>query len=86
MELDWPHTVGEREMDTYHRWMEVVIAATMAGLPALAVPAGISAQGLPAGIQIVGGLRADWPVLQLGHAYDQASGYSQMRSPLLESI
>ncbi|MNT35604.1 amidase [compost metagenome] len=58
----------------------------MAGLPALAVPAGISAQGLPAGIQIVGGLRADWPVLQLGHAYDQASGYSQMRSPLLESI
>ncbi|MBB6578167.1 amidase [Comamonas odontotermitis] len=86
VELDWPHTVGEREMDTYHRWMEVVIAATMAGLPALAVPAGINAQGLPAGIQIVGGLRADWPVLQLGHAYDEASGYSQLRSPLLESI
>ncbi|MGF6211291.1 amidase [Comamonas sp. 4034] len=84
VELDWPHMVGEREMDTYHRWMEVVIAATMAGLPALAVPAGISAQGLPAGIQIVGGLRADWPVLQLGHAYDQASGYSQLRSPLLQ--
>ena len=63
--------------------MEVVIAATMAGLPALAVPAGISPQGLPAGIQIVGGLRADWSVLQLGQAYDLASGYSQLRSPVL---
>ena len=63
--------------------MEVVIAATMAGLPALAVPAGISADGLPAGIQIVGGLRADMAVLQLGQAYDAASGYSRLRSPLL---
>ena len=83
VELDWPHTIGTREMDTYHRWMEVVIAATMAGLPALAVPAGFSAEGLPAGIQIVGGLRADWSVLQIGHAYDLASGYSLQRSPLL---
>ena len=73
-------------MDTYHRWMEVVIAATMAGLPSLAVPAGISAQGLPAGIHIMGGPRADWAVLQLGHAYDMASGYSQLRSPLLTAL
>ena len=86
VELDWPHHIAEREMDTYHRWMEVVIAATMAGLPALAVPAGISAQGLPAGIQIMGGPRADWAVLQLGHAYDMASGYSQLRSPLLTAL
>ena len=83
VELDWPHAIGAREMDTYHRWIEVVIAATMAGLPALAVPAGISADGLPAGIQIVGGLRADMAVLQLGQAYDAASGYSRLRSPLL---
>ena len=83
VELDWPHAIGARDMDTYHRWMEVVIAATMAGLPALAVPAGISADGLPAGIQIVGGLRADMAVLQLGQAYDAASGYSRLRSPLL---
>lgn len=85
VELDWPHTIGERDMDTYHRWMEVVIAATMAGLPALAVPAGISASGLPAGIQIMGGPRDDWAVLQLGQAYDQVSGYSQLRSPLLDA-
>ena len=36
--LTWPRTVGERRMDTYHRWMEVVIPATMAGCPAINVP------------------------------------------------
>jgi len=70
-------------MDTYHRWMEVVVPATMAGLPALSVPAGFSSAGLPAGLQILGPTQADWSVLQVGHAYDQASGHSRVRSSLL---
>jgi amidase len=81
--LHWPAQVNGRTMDTYHRWMEVVVPATMAGLPALSVPAGFSASGLPAGLQILGPTQADWSVLQLGHAYDQASGHSRVRSPLL---
>ena len=81
--LHWPTQVNGRTMDTYHRWMEVVVAATMAGLPALSVPAGFSAGGLPAGLQILGPAQSDWSVLQVGHAYDQASGHSRMRSPLL---
>jgi amidase len=81
--LHWPAKVNGRAMDTYHRWMEVVVLATMAGLPALCVPAGFSASGLPAGLQILGPVQADWSVLQLGHAYDQASGHARVRSPLL---
>jgi len=81
--LDWPHAVGGREMDTYHRWMQAVVPATMAGLPALAAPAGFGPQGLPAGLQIIGPAQADLAVLQIGHAYDQASGYARQRSPLL---
>lgn len=81
--LDWPHAVGGREMDTYHRWMQAVVPATMAGLPALAAPAGFGPQGLPAGLQIIGPAQADLAVLQIGHAYDQASGYARRRSPLL---
>lgn len=80
---DWPHAIDGRDMDTYHRWMQVVIPATMAGLPALAAPAGFGANGLPAGIQIIGPAQTDFAVLQLGHAYDQAGGFSQVRSPLL---
>lgn len=81
--LDWPHSVGDRAMDTYHRWMEVVVPATLAGLPALGVPAGFGPDGQPMGLQILGPTQSDWSVLQIGHAYDQASGFSQVRSPLL---
>ena len=81
--LDWPHQIGDRVMDTYHRWMEVVIGPTMAGLPTLSVPAGFNADGLPIGLQLIGPPRADFSVLQLGHAYEQLCGHLQMRSPLL---
>lgn len=81
--LDWPHAIDGRDMDTYHRWMQAVVPATMAGLPALAAPAGFGRQGFPAGIQIIGPAQADAAVLQLGHAYDQAGGFSRMRSPWL---
>jgi amidase len=33
-----------RAMDTYHRWMEVVIGPTLAGLPVAAMPAGFGVQ------------------------------------------
>ena len=46
MATRWPKTVAGRTMDTYHRWMEVTIYATLAGLPAISVPAGFSADGL----------------------------------------
>ena len=70
-------------MDAYHRWMETVVPATMAGLPALAAPAGFGPNGLPAGLQIIGPAQADVSVLQIGYAYDQASGFANVHSPLL---
>ncbi len=82
-QLNWPKTIGGRSMDTYHRWMQGVLPATMAGLPALSAPAGFSNEGLPIGIQIIGPAQADAAVLQIGHAYDQASGYATQVSPLL---
>jgi len=41
-------------MDTYHRWMEVTVFATLAGLPTLAVPAGVNGEGLHIGLQVIG--------------------------------
>jgi amidase len=82
-ELDWPHAIAGREMDTYHRWMETVVPATMASLPALSAPAGFGPDGLPAGLQIIGPTQGDLGVLQIGLAYDRASGFSNARSPLL---
>lgn len=72
----WPTRVGGREMDTYHRWMEVVVPASMAGTPALAVPAGFGPGDLPIGLQLMGPPRADLAVLRLGHAYDLAQPWT----------
>lgn len=80
----WPRSINGIAMDTYHRWMEVVLIATLGGLPALSAPAGFNPAGLPAGLQIIGPPQADFEVLQLGHAYDQASQFSKTRSPLLD--
>jgi len=69
----WPIEINDRAMDTYHRWTEVVIYATFAGLPCISVPAGFSDQGLPMGLQLIGKPRADLAVLQLAQAYEGAA-------------
>ena len=83
--LPWPATIDGRAMDTYHRWMEVVVPATMGGLPALCVPAGFSDSGLPIGLQLIGPARADRALLELGHAYEAACPWAGRRSPLLDA-
>jgi amidase len=81
--LHWPASIAGKPMDTYHRWMEIAIGGTLAGLPVLNVPAGFGPTGLPMGLQVMGRPRADLSVLQLGHAYEQACGYTRVASPLL---
>ncbi|CAN5827785.1 amidase [soil metagenome] len=69
----WPQNIAGRTMDTYHRWMEVVIYATLAGLPCISVPAGFDAHGLPMGLQLIGQPRGDLSLLRLAHAYEAAA-------------
>ncbi|AJO77027.1 amidase [Pseudomonas sp. MRSN 12121] len=80
-EIPWPSRVGGRDMDTYHRWMEVVIGPTLAGLPSLSVPVGFNPAGLPMGVQIIGPAQADRAVLQLGHAHEQLTQWVARRPP-----
>ena len=69
----WPQQINGRIMNTYHRWMEVVIYATLAGLPCISVPAGFGPDGLPMGLQLIGKPQGDFDLLQLAHAYEQAN-------------
>ena len=80
-ELHWPRELAGRTMDTYHRWMEVVIGPTVAGLPAISVPAGFDARGLPMGLQLIGPPQGDLAVLQLARAYELATRWVQRRPP-----
>lgn len=79
--ITWPREVGGRSMDSYHRWMEVVTGATMAGLPAISVPAGFDARGLPMGLQLVGRPNGELALLRLARAYELASRWVQRRPP-----
>ena len=78
-EWDWPTQINGTEMDSYHRWMEIVIPASLAGVPVLNVPAGYGDDGLPAGIQIMGRQGSDATLLALGRAYEDAVGPRQIR-------
>jgi amidase len=70
-------------MDTYHRWMEVVIPASLIGLPALSLPIGFSGTGLPMGMQIIGRSGDDAGVLAIGQAWHRATEWPQRRPPLV---
>ena len=83
--VDWsyPTEIAGQAMDTYHRWMEVVVPASLLGLPALAVPAGFGAAGLPMGVQIIGRRGADADILALGAAYHKRVDWPGARRPAM---
>ena len=62
----WPDEIAGRKMDTYHRWMEATIPATMAGLPAMNIPV------LPAGAS---------PFRTSGEAPREMAGYQLIGRP-----
>ena len=67
----WPQAIAGRQMDTYHRWMECTIYATLAGLPAISLPAGFHAsQPWPMGIQLIGRPQGDVALLQVAASYE----------------
>ena len=68
--LDWPKAIDGTAMDTYHRWMEVVVLATLGGLPAMSVPVGFGPEGLPMGMQLIGPPQGDLAVLRWSAAYE----------------
>jgi len=85
-EVHWPKSIDSREMDTYHRWMEVVIGGTLSGLPVAALPAGFNDVGLPMGMQFIGRMGKDVELLEFAMAYEQATDYLDRRPVLRESL
>jgi amidase len=79
----WPQQIAGRAMDTYHRWMEVVVPASLIGLPALSVAVGFGAEGQPSGMQIIGRSGDDAGVLAIGQAWHRATDWPGRRPPLV---
>tara|TARA_R110002124_G_scaffold197940_1_gene364971 strand:- start:566 stop:1975 length:1410 start_codon:yes stop_codon:yes gene_type:complete len=78
-----PTEIGGVAMDTYHRWMQVVVPASLIGLPVVNIPAGFGANGLPAGLQLIGPRGSDARLLQLAQQWHSATQWPQKRPPVI---
>ncbi len=84
-EWDSPKEIAGRKMDTYHRWMEVVIPVSLVGVPCLNIPAGFSDAGLPMGLQLFGPRHSDAKLLRIGQRWHENTDFSS-RLPDLNAL
>lgn len=84
IDVEYPTEIDGSPMGTYIEWMRTCSRITVTAHPAISVPAGFTPEGLPVGLQIVGRARDDFGVLQLAHAFEQATQHWQRRPPVLE--
>jgi amidase len=82
VELEYPTEIGGVPQDNYLEWMRSCTIISATGCPALSVPGGFTDDGLPVGLQIIGAPRADRRVLEVGHAFEQATRFGDRRPPL----
>ena len=82
VETEYPTEVAGEQLDDYVAWMRSCTLVSATGCPALSVPGGFTDDGLPVGLQLVGAPRADRRLLEVGHAFEQATGFGLRRPPL----
>jgi amidase len=82
--IAWPTEIDGVPLDNYLSWMKSAYWITPTFCPAISVPVGFTPEGLPVGIQIVGRYRDDWGVLQIAHAFEQATGFGRRRPPIAD--
>jgi amidase len=75
----YPTEINGVHFTNYIDWMKACWYISATGNPAASVPAGFTAEGLPVGLQIVGRDKLDFSVLQLAHAFEQATGFGKKR-------
>ncbi|MFH6783076.1 MULTISPECIES: amidase [Methylobacterium] len=81
----WPRRIDGRPMDSYHRWMEVVVPGTLSGCPVISLPAGLNAGGLPMGLQLIAPNQDEAGLLGLAAAYEAVTGFDRTLPPVLRA-
>jgi aspartyl-tRNA(Asn)/glutamyl-tRNA(Gln) amidotransferase subunit A len=70
--------LGEKQADPLAMYLNDVftVPASLAGLPAMAVPGGLDSAGLPLGLQIIGRALDEQSVLNAGLAIEERAGFT----------
>ncbi|MBF0188895.1 MAG: Asp-tRNA(Asn)/Glu-tRNA(Gln) amidotransferase subunit GatA, partial [Magnetococcales bacterium] len=76
--------LGEKTDDPVQMYLSDIftINVNLAGLPGMSLPCGFDSQGLPIGMQLIGRPLGEETILQVGHAYEQATEW-HTRKPTL---
>lgn len=69
----YPTEVAGVKMNSYIEWMKSCYWISILENPSISMPCGFTPEGWPTGLQIVGRHRDEWSVLQLAHAFEQAT-------------
>ena len=81
-EVEYPATINGETQETYLDWMRSAYLITVTGCPAISVPAGFTPEGWPVGIQLVGPHRGERRLLEIAHAFEQATNIGARRPQL----
>jgi amidase len=73
----YPTEIAGVKFASYIDWMKCCWYISATGNPAASVPGGFTPEGLPVGVQIVGRDKQDFSVLQMAHAFEQATGFGK---------
>ena len=75
--------LGEKAADPVQMYLSDIytIAVNLAGLPGMSLPCGFDGQHLPIGLQLIGNYFAEARLLNVAHAYQQASDWHLRQPP-----
>ena len=78
-----PTIEGHDAVEQAGRLTRFTAPFNLAGLPALSLPCGFTKDGLPIGLQIISRAWGEFKVLNIGHAFEQATEWHK-RTPAIE--
>ena len=80
--LRYPEKINDQLMDTYHRWIEIHIFASLFYLPSISLPIGFNKDGFPIGIQIIAKTKEDLKVMSFAKKYEEIFNFSNHKPNL----
>jgi len=75
---------GEKTDDPLAMYLADIytVAANLAGIPAVSIPCGFTSDGLPVGLQLMAPHFAEAHLLQIAHAFQQATDHHKKKPPI----
>ena len=80
--LQFPKYINDKELDTYHRWLEVFILSSLLELPTITIPAGFNKYGMPMGMQIIGKNKDDLKLFSFASKYEDVFNFNKTKPRL----